>query len=88
MRKIKYLSSFIVAFIIGIFVMYNFGDFDVANSISNRNNKNQEYYHDELGNLWSSKDDYLKYEKSNYFVAPDGTYWENEYRYEQSLKKR
>jgi len=86
MKKMQYLSSFFVAFILGIFVMNNFVDIDVANSISNRKDKKQEYYQDEKGNIWSSKDDYLNYEEEGYYVAPDGSYWENEYQYEQSLK--
>lgn len=86
MEKIQYLGSFFIAFILGVFVMHNFGDFDVANSISNRKDKNPEYYQDEKGNIWSSKEDYLEYKDEDYFVDSNGTYWENEYRYEQSLK--
>lgn len=86
MKKVKYLGSFFIAFIFGVFVMYNFSDFELANKISemNEENKNRDYYQDVNGNMWSSKEEYLKYQEEDYFVAPDGTYWENEYRYEQS----
>ena len=86
MRKVKYLSSFLVAFLLGVFVMHNFGDFDIANNISNHKDEKEEYYQDENGNIWNSKEEYLKYRDDNYYKAPDGTYWQNEYRYEQSLK--
>ena len=86
MKKVKYLSSFFIAFIFGVFVMYSFSDFELANKISEINNrdKNHRYYEDVNGNIWSSKEEYLKYQEEDYFLAPDGTYWENEYRYEQS----
>lgn len=86
MKKVKYLGSFIIAFILGVFVMYNFSDFELANKISEINNrsKNRDYYQDVNGNVWTSKEEYLKYKEEDYFLAPDGTYWENEYRYEQS----
>jgi hypothetical protein len=86
MKKIKYLSSFFIAFVFGVFVMYSFSDFELANKISEikDRDKNHNYYQDVNGNVWASKDEYLKYQDENYYVAPDGTYWENEYRYEQS----
>lgn len=72
MKKIQYLSSFFVAFILGIFVMNNFVDFDVANSISSRKGKKEEHYQDEKGNIGVSKDDYLEHDEDDYYVAPDG----------------
>lgn len=86
MKKVKYLGSFFVAFIFGVYVMSNFVDMDIANSISNHKNKTNEYYQDENGNVWSSKEEYLEYAEDDYFLAPDGTYWANEYRYQQSLQ--
>lgn len=88
MKRVKYLSSFFIAFILGVYVMSNFADFDLANSISNRKDEKDNYFQDESGTFWNSKEDYLKYNKDGYFVAPDGTFWENEYRYEESLKAK
>lgn len=86
MKKLKYLGSFFIAFVFGVFVMSNIGS-GIANDISNIDKKKQpEYFTDEHGNVWSSKDEYLKYEENEYYVAPDGTYWKNEYRYQESLK--
>lgn len=86
MKKVKYLGSFFIAFLFGVYVMSNFADMDIANSIANRKSKNTNYYQDEHGNFWASKEEYLNYSEEDYFVAPDGTYWANEYRYQQSLK--
>ena len=86
MKKVKYLGSFIISFCLGVFVMTNFADMDIANNISEHKNDKKEYYQDELGNYWSSKEEYLKYQEDNYFVAPDGSIWKNEYRYQESLK--
>ena len=63
MKKIKYLSSFFIAFVFGVFVMYSFSDFELANKISEikDRDKNHNYYQDVNGNVWASKDEYLKY---------------------------
>lgn len=89
MRKIKYLSSFIIAFVVGFFVInYNGNELTtrITDTDSNTKNTNETYYEDYSGNLWKDKNSYEDYRDDNYFVAPDGTVWINEYRYELSKK--
>ena len=86
MKKLKYLSSFCIAFVFGVFVMSNFGNLNISISITNIQKEKETYFEDENGDLWTSKDEYLEYQDNNYYKAPDGTIWQNQYRYEQSLK--
>lgn len=45
---------------------------------------NKEYYQDKNGELWDSEKSYEEYDDTSYYIAPDGSYWMNEYRYLQS----
>lgn len=86
MRKIKYLSSFLIAFVVGFFIMNYNGKELTARITDTNNNKETSYYEDYDGNFWKDKNDYEEYRDDDYFIAPDGTIWINEYRYELSKK--
>lgn len=60
MRRVQYLSCFCIAFMLGVMVMHNFGDFELANSIANRQNKNNNYYEDDNDNFLFNRKKYLK----------------------------
>lgn len=47
---------------------------------------NKEYYQDNNGDFWDSKKTYEEYDNNSYYIAPDGSYWLNEYRYLQSQR--
>lgn len=84
MRKTKYLASFIFAFIAGFIIIFNYNGIKITTNVTNSTSKETEYYKDYSGEFWENKKNYESYRNENYFLAPDGTYWINEYRYEQS----
>lgn len=76
------LSIFIAG--LAVIVGLRLGDSNLGTSVVNVGNK--EYYQDNNGDFWENKKDYEEYDDSTYYVAPDGNYWVNEYRYLQSQR--
>lgn len=82
MSKSRKITLSVLALGIGLMVCLRLSDNDLGTSVVNKGNKS--YYQDENGELWESKKDYENYEKDSSYIAPDGTHWKNEYRYQDS----
>lgn len=84
MSRSRKMSLSIVAVGLLLVIGKNFGNGSLGTSVVNVGNR--DYYQDEDGALWESKKSYENYDDTSYFVAPDGSYWVNEYRYLQSKR--
>ncbi len=81
-RKITYSVVILGLFVL---VLFTVGPKNSRTSVSNVGN--EEPYQDKDGNFWDSAKDYERYDDTqDYYVAPDGTVWENEYRYLESKR--
>ncbi len=80
-RKIIF-AAFICAIVLvsGLYLKQG----DLGTRVINVGNKG--YYQDDSGELWEDKKNHDEYDETSYYIAPDGSYWTNEYRYLQSQR--
>lgn len=84
MSKSGKITVSIIGLGLAFFLCIYMGRNDLGTSVINTGKKS--YYQDENGELWESKKDYENYNDKDYYVAPDGTHWVNEYRYLESQR--
>ncbi len=84
MNKSRKISLSIIGCGLACIVFLRIGNENMGTSVINVGKK--DYYQDMNGELWESKKNYEEYKDTTYYIAPDGTYWENEYRYLQSQR--
>ncbi len=85
MSQSKKIAYSIIILGLGAIAVLSFDPKNARTSITNAGNK--EYYEDKNGQLWVDRENYEALEENpNYYTAPDGTIWQNEYRYLESQR--
>jgi len=82
MRRTKNLASFVGAFLIGFLAITTFNKVNIGTNLPT--NVDSNYYKDAEGSIWRNKQIFEDYATDSYFLAPDGTYWNSEYQYNEA----